>query len=138
MKLIGSNKPSGSGIFPPGKDGLVSPMIRRRCSFANGSTLAGLVALGMSLETAVNSRLVVAVGWRAAGSISRFAVREWVTSRGLYGMSHRKIFCISRSSHLTFTSRFHITSLYHGLQAALDYIIKSCDFHTRVAYHSQL
>ena len=24
-------------------------------------------------------------------------------------MSHRKIFCISRSSHLTFTSRFHVT-----------------------------
>jgi len=66
-KLIGSNKPSGSGTFPSGKDCLVSSMRRRRRSFANGSTLAGLVGLGMNLETtAVNLRPGVVVGWRAA------------------------------------------------------------------------
>ena len=51
-------------------------------SFANGSTLAGLVGLGTNLETVVNLRLAVPlVGWRATRSIGQVhcqrAGKEW-------------------------------------------------------------
>ena len=63
---------NGSGTLPSGKDCLVRSRRRRRCSFANGSTWAGLVGLGTSLERVVNLRLaVVPVGWRATGRISQ-------------------------------------------------------------------
>ena len=61
-----------SGTSPSGKDCLVSSSRRRRRSFAKGSTLVGLVGLGMNLETVVNLRPTVAsVGWRATGSIGQ-------------------------------------------------------------------
>ena len=63
---------NGSGTLPSGKDCLVRSRRRRRCSFANGSTWAGLVGLGTNLELVVNLRLAVApVGWKATGSISQ-------------------------------------------------------------------
>jgi hypothetical protein len=73
---------NGSGTLPSGKACLVSSRRRRRRSFANGSTWAGLVGLGTNLETVVNLRPAVApVGWRATGRIGQvhcqIAGKEW-------------------------------------------------------------
>ena len=63
---------NGSGTLPSGEDCLVRSRRRRQRSFANGSTWAGLVGLGTSLERVVNLRLaVLPVGWRATGRISQ-------------------------------------------------------------------
>ena len=63
---------NGSGTLPSGNDCLVSSRRRRRRSFADGSTLTGLVGLETNLETVVNLRPTVSLaGWRATGSIGQ-------------------------------------------------------------------
>ena len=63
-------------------------MRRRRRSFANGSTLAGSVGLGLNLETGVNSWPAVdsvASGWRERLEAAFDRVRLSVSGQGVGG-----------------------------------------------------
>ena len=120
---------NGSGTVPSGKDCSVSSRRRRRRSFANGSTWAGLVGLAMNSETVVNLRPAVAlVGWRATGSIGQVhcqrAGKEWGADSRLdsaprhWVASAATLTCLASSSSCTTLMRSSILILTFSLASA--------------------